>query len=112
MELATEYYSNTYVPKLSNDKYAYFVDKSNYDIILELVTKHIETLKTNGAYRVDDNLAEMELDIYDELKNDMPFIVYFANNDIQYDTDMSYNYAENHNYTIIQIQERHVMVLE
>lgn len=112
MELTTEYYSNSYVPKLSDDKYAYYVDKSNYDIVLELVKKHIKTLKANGSYRVDDNLVEMELDIYNEFKIDMPFIIYFENNDIQYDSDMFFNYAENHDYTIIEIQNQQVMTFE
>lgn len=112
MQLTTEYYSNTYVPKLDDDKYAYFVDKSNYDITLELVKKHIETLKTNGIYPVDGSIAERELNIYDEFKENMPFIIYFEAYDISYGVDMFDNYAQNHNYTIIKIQKRQLMVLE
>lgn len=110
MELTTEYYNNTYVPKLSDNKYAYYVDKSNYDIVLKLVKKHIETLQTNG--RVDGNLANIELHIYDEFKEDMPFIIYFENNDILYDIEMFFNYALEHNYTIVEIRKQQIITLE
>ena len=110
MELIQEYYDTGYQPKLENDKYAYYVDKTNSDIMYEIIENYLYSIEASDTV----NCMKFVQQLIDDLDMLDYFVIYFGKNGISYDGDTVPKfevdiYAIIHEYNIIKLCKRMLM---
>ena len=101
MKLIEEVYHSGYKPKWDNDKYAYYVDNTNRDIMYKMVKCFLNSLKHCDV--------KTQLNIYKiNVKQDI-WIIYFKSTGLSYDClnlwPIDNTYAAKHKYNVIKITE-------
>lgn len=103
MEFSIEYYHTGYKPKLDNDKYAYFVDDANNDIMYKIVEDYLHQILA-----VD---SQYQLRLFKRHTGTGPCVIYFRPDKVTYDLrvtnrNIHRTYAGEHDYTIIQVNPK------
>lgn len=100
MELIIEYYHTGYKPKLDIDKYAYFVDDTNKDIIYKIVEDYLHQI-----FAVD---IQYQLRLFNWNINRGSCLIYFDSDKVSYERhvtsrNIQRTYAAENNYSIIRM---------
>lgn len=113
MELVKEYYYIGYQPKLDDNRYAYYVDTTNCDLMYKIIEDYL--------YSIDASDIPLSLQVFKELIDDLDTLdyicFYFGRYGISYDGDTLPKseldiFAVLNKYTIIKLCERTLMTIE
>ena len=113
MELIKEYYHTGYQPKLDRNSYAYYVDKTNCDIMYKIIEDYLYSIEASdipGDMTVMKNLID-DLDILGYV------CFYFGKYGVSFDgltlpkTELDI-FAVLNNYNIIKLCERMLMTVD
>jgi hypothetical protein len=97
-----ENYKENYLPKLDENKFAYYVDKSNIDIMYEITQNHLE----------EYDLEPRKMLTFEMYEQRVPFWIFFEKDDVEYDSDPDDSWAVDNDYDIINVVERKLMTIE
>ena len=100
MEFSIEYYHTDYKPTLDKDKYAYFVNDTNNDIMYKIVEDYLHQI-----FAVD---IQYKLRLFKRHTGTGPCLIYFDSDKVSYERhvtsrNIQRTYAAENNYSIIRM---------
>jgi hypothetical protein len=112
MDFIKENYHTNYAPKLDIDKYCYYADETNHDIIIKLISDYRKDILGEGHISCKDEIARF----MGRLEHG-PICVYFESLRVAYDNLYEYRdtddtYAARHDYKVIKLEHKNLMTIE
>ena len=112
MDFIKENYHTSYKPKWNIDKYCYYADETNHNIMIKLISDYRKNGLDDGRVSYEDDIAGFTR----RLKQG-PVFVYFDARRVAYNNlydygDIDDTYAARNKYTVIKLEHRNLMTIE
>ena len=112
MDFINEMYHTNYELKLDIDKYCYYADETNRNIMIKLISDYRKNVLGD-----DDNYCNEGLERFEQRLNTGPVFVFFEKNRVAYDNVSDYrnikdSYAAEMEYDIVKLNNRGLMTFE
>ena len=112
MDFIKEKYHTGYKPKFDENKYCYYADESNRNIMIELISDYRKNELGEGRVSCADAIER-----FTDRLNTGPVFVFFERYRVAYDNVSQYcniddSFAAETDYNVIKLENRNLMTIE
>lgn len=112
MNFIKEHYNTNYAPQLDENNYCYYINKTNYDIMIKLISNYQKDVLDYNSRLIDDKIHLLKKRL-----ERGPVLAFFEDKRVSYDNTYDYcsidfTYAATNKYTIIKLEQLKVLSIK